>query len=292
MPTIRKVLWPNSAPAICFCALLLVPGISTSQNTQNPRTQNVAAGARVKRPESSVNAPAADVAASAQGVFYADGQLRINVANSTLAEILTRVAALTGVKIELPESTSAEQVPSLKLGPGPAREVLASLLSESNFDYLIQGSDADPGRLQSLLLLPRGKRDSAPDVPARQVRNAYARVAAAPVPPAAAAAPPEEAPAAAPDTPIAAPDQAVSASLSTPPPESDQTVPVSSPPDLSAPPIYGQPLQTNVPKTFPVPPPASFDQQSVNQQLQQMYQQRMQMQQQRQVGASSPSANQ
>jgi len=260
MPTIKRAPRPSRKETICLFALFLLPGLLTGQNTQNRE----AAG-----PE---------LAASAQGVFYSSGQLRINVENSTLAEVLMRVAALTGAHIEIPEGASAEQIPSLQLGPGPARQTVASLLSDSNFDYLIQGFDADPDKLQNVLLLPRGKKDNIPDVPARLGRSPYARAAAPP-------APPEDAPP--PDAPPATQDQAVASSLSIPA-QSDPAAAGAPPPDLSAPPVFGQPLQTNVPKTFPVPPPATLDQQSINQQLQQMYQQRMQMVQQEHPGASPP----
>ena len=284
MPTMKGMPRLNPTETICVIALLFSPGISTGQNT---KTQEVAVEVRAKTSESSMNIPGiaatgAVAAASGQGVFYAGGQLRIDIANSTLAEILTRLAALTGAKIEIPEGASAEQIPSLQLGPGPARQIVASLLSDSNFDYVIQGADTEPDKLQTVLLLPRGKRDNAPDVLTRPGRAPYARAAAAPPPP-------EEAPA--PAVPSATQDQALTSSLSGPTVQPDQASFPASQPDLSAPPVFGQPLQTNVPKTFPVPPPATLDQQNINQTLQQMYQQRMQMQPGQQGASPAPPAN-
>ena len=68
----------------CLAALLLFARISAAQT-----------------------APAAAIpakpAAAAQGISYKDGQLTIQVVNTTLTEVLGKVAKLTGVVIELPD---------------------------------------------------------------------------------------------------------------------------------------------------------------------------------------------
>ena len=217
--------------------------------------------------------------AAQPGISYADGQLRIDVLDSTLADVLTKVAALTGVKIEVPTDASSERMPVVKLGPGPPRQVLASLLSESNLDYLIQASDTDPEKIQSVLLMPREKKGSgtnATELASRPVRSPYSRAVAPPPKP-------EEVPV---DSTVPAqPEIAATDAISVNPP------PASTQPDQSAPPQSEQadqsmqlrPVpadQTNVPKTFPVSPPQTLTPQAMNQQLQQMYQQRMQMIQQ------------
>jgi hypothetical protein len=43
------------------------------------------------------------------------------------------------------------------LGPALARDVLASLLNGSSFDFIIVGSSEDPAQLRSLLLSPKGE---------------------------------------------------------------------------------------------------------------------------------------
>src|ERR1039458_9927229 len=121
-------------------------------------------------------------------ITYVGGQLRIDALGSTLATVLTQVAALTGVKIEIPAGADNERMPVVELGPGPARQILASLLSDSNFDYLIQASDADPEKIQSVLLMPREKKGT--EAAARAARG----------PNVAAVAPPEAPP---PDAPVA-----------------------------------------------------------------------------------------
>jgi hypothetical protein len=81
-------------------------------------------------------------------------QLTIKSDNSTLADILAAVRTRTGANIDLPEGGASERV-AARLGPGPAREVLSSLLSGSDFDYIIQASDVDPLGIQSIFLTPR-----------------------------------------------------------------------------------------------------------------------------------------
>ena len=90
------------------------------------------------------------------GVSYEDGQLTIVAENSTMSDILTAVGAITGASIEVPSGAGAERV-WVQLGPGPARAVLAALLGGTDLDFVIQASDADPTRIQSVLLTPRIK---------------------------------------------------------------------------------------------------------------------------------------
>jgi hypothetical protein len=89
-------------------------------------------------------------------VVFENGQLTINAFDSSLADILYAVRACTGADIDLPSGASSEHV-TAQLGPGPARKVLADLLSWSDFDYVIQASDSDPLSIHSVTLLVRLK---------------------------------------------------------------------------------------------------------------------------------------
>src|ERR1039457_6281954 len=91
-------------------------------------------------------------------ISYVAGQLRIDAFDVTLADVLQKVAALTGVIIDLPAGARNERMPVVELGPGTARQVLAELLSDSTFDFFIQSPGADPDKLQSVLLIPREKK--------------------------------------------------------------------------------------------------------------------------------------
>jgi hypothetical protein len=262
---------------------------ASSANAQNIQT------------ESATPAPAPEKPPEARKeISYVDGQLKIDALNATLAEVLAKVAALTGVKIDLPEGATSEPMPVVDLGPGPAREILASLLRDSSFDYLILASDKDPEKIQSVVLMTREKRGSganAIEAVARPIRSPYSRAAAPP--PRQEEPPPPDPPAPVqPENTVAGinspngttqPDP--SAPSPSPQPDSS-TSSLSTQPDLSVPPPFGQPLQTNIPPTFPVPPPAVMNQQAITQQLQQMYQQRMQMiQQDRQIGQPAVPGN-
>jgi hypothetical protein len=89
-------------------------------------------------------------------VSYEDGQLTIVAENSKLGDILAAVSERMGADIELPASASDERI-WVRLGPGPARKVLAALLGGTDLDFVIQASETDPEGIQSVLLTPRTK---------------------------------------------------------------------------------------------------------------------------------------
>ena len=91
-------------------------------------------------------------------VLWDGKQLSIKCENSTLSDILTAVRIRTGALIEVPSSAAVERV-TTNLGPASAREVLASLLSGSEFDYIIQASETNEAWVGSVILAPRGKVD-------------------------------------------------------------------------------------------------------------------------------------
>ena len=89
-------------------------------------------------------------------VTYADGQLTIVAENSRMADILSAVRTQTGAAMDIPPGGGTERVWA-QFGPGPARAVLAALLGGTDFDYVIQAADADPARIQSVMLTARTK---------------------------------------------------------------------------------------------------------------------------------------
>jgi hypothetical protein len=82
------------------------------------------------------------------------GQLRISANNSTLSSILTAVHACTGVQIDIPAGAGGSRTFE-ELGPGPEREVLESLLSGSDFNYVIGSTDENPQKVETVLLMQR-----------------------------------------------------------------------------------------------------------------------------------------
>jgi len=111
----------------------------------------------------------AQLPASPPRVSFQDGQLTISAQNSTLGDILKAVRAQTGATIELP-GTASERVVG-QFGPAPARDVLASLLNGSHFNYMLLGSATDPNALDRVILMAKsggGAVDSAAQQPTQQ----------------------------------------------------------------------------------------------------------------------------
>jgi hypothetical protein len=95
-------------------------------------------------------------------VTYQGEQLTVVASNSTLGDILKAVHAQTGAQIDLP-GNGAERVVG-HFGPGPARDVLSSLLNGSHFNYVLLGSEANPQSLDRVILMAKSSApaDSGP----------------------------------------------------------------------------------------------------------------------------------
>jgi hypothetical protein len=111
------------------------------------------------------------VAPVAPQVSYQDGQLTIVAPNSTLGDILRGVRKHTSADIEIPPTANERVV--TRLGPGPAREVIAELLNGSRFNYVLLGSPDNANLLVRVVLVaktsdtptaPGDKAPSSPDV--------------------------------------------------------------------------------------------------------------------------------
>lgn len=101
------------------------------------------------------------IPAVAPQVSYQDGLLTIVAPNSTLGDILRGVRKHTAADIEIP-ATASERVVT-RLGPGPAREVMAELLNGSRFNYILLGSPDDASLLVRVVLVAK----SGPDNPSQ-----------------------------------------------------------------------------------------------------------------------------
>ena len=86
-------------------------------------------------------------------ISYEDGMLTIVAPNSTLGDILRGVKKHTSADIEIPPTASERVV--TRLGPGPAREVMAELLNGSRFNYVLLGSPEDANLLTRVVLVPK-----------------------------------------------------------------------------------------------------------------------------------------
>jgi hypothetical protein len=88
-------------------------------------------------------------------VNFQGGLLTISAQNSTLGEILRDVRKLTGAAIDIPPGSGANERVIVSLGPGAPRDVLARLLNGSSFDYVMVGSNSDPGAVSSVMLMAK-----------------------------------------------------------------------------------------------------------------------------------------
>src|SRR5260370_458183 len=142
---------------------MLPTALGSNRNTPNaeqslptPPAVTSAQPAPMPQQEPPPYAPPEQLPPQAPVVSYEAGQLTIGAENSTLSDILAALRACMGADIDLPASASNERMWA-RLGPGPARKILATLLSQTNLDYVIQASDSDvdPDGIQSVMLTPR-----------------------------------------------------------------------------------------------------------------------------------------
>lgn len=141
---------------------------------------------RVKKPDPVIPAPVAPAApltpaqmpATPPNVAFSGGQLTITAPNSTLADILREVRKQTGAAVDIP-GNATERVMGI-FGPGPARDVLASLLNGSHFNYVLLGSPTDPNSLDRVMLLSKSAAEPANQpTNSAQVENPRAQAAPA-----------------------------------------------------------------------------------------------------------------
>lgn len=73
-------------------------------------------------------------------VTYEDGMLRIRAEKATLAQVLFEVHQQTQAEIAIPAGAEQEHVIA-DLGPAPARDVLATLLNGSSYNFVFVGDE-------------------------------------------------------------------------------------------------------------------------------------------------------
>ena len=194
-------LCPTMLAVLCGLTMVGVPPHSTAQTISTPPKHALKLKARTTQAPAptgvAVLPPAVRFAPKETSpvppqVLWKGSQLTIITNNSTLADILALVHAHTGADIDMPESASRQQM-AARLGPGPVREVLSSLLSWTGFNYVIQASDKNPDSIQSILLIPRPK-DAVEVATTRSAREEEYRQASEPAPDVAEAQNPPETP--------------------------------------------------------------------------------------------------
>ena len=89
----------------------------------------------------------------AVNVTFQNGLLSIHSAGATLAEVLFEVQRQTQAEIAIPAGAEQEQVVA-ELGPAPARDVLASLLNGSKYNFIFVGGEQGTS-LEKVILIRR-----------------------------------------------------------------------------------------------------------------------------------------
>ena len=89
-------------------------------------------------------------------VIYLNGKLSISAKKSTLGDVLRAIASKTGAAIDIPDNAN-ERVVS-QLGPAPARDVMASLLNGSHFNYVMVGTENDPNSVARVVLTAKSEK--------------------------------------------------------------------------------------------------------------------------------------
>jgi hypothetical protein len=145
---------------------LLIPGLSAAQQA----TAQQAKKKSHKKPEPTKALPVLSAGplspltldqtpAVPPQVSYRDGHLTIVAQNSTLGDILRAVRKQTGASVEIPGNATERVVG--RFGPGPARDVLASLLNGSHFNYVMLGSVNDPSKVEQVILTSKAPTGGA-----------------------------------------------------------------------------------------------------------------------------------
>jgi hypothetical protein len=153
--------------------LLLLPSVSaqTGQTGIPPKARPKAGKAKTPPPQVVLpplprgplpQVPLDQLPSAPPQVSYQDGMLTIVAQNSTLGDILSDVHECTRASIDVPPSATERVV--TRLGPGPARDVLASLLNGTSFNYVMVGSASDPSSLASVLLTMKPTGEATPAV--------------------------------------------------------------------------------------------------------------------------------
>lgn len=95
-------------------------------------------------------------------VLFENGLLSIRSTKASLSEVLSEIHRQTGAEIAIPAGAETEEV-FTNLGPGAPKEVLAALLNGSHFNFIVIGSERDPGGVRQVVLTPKDGAGGAPE---------------------------------------------------------------------------------------------------------------------------------
>jgi hypothetical protein len=104
--------------------------------------------------KSKASAPAPIPAQAAPlNISYKDGLLSIAANDSLLRNVLAQLHQRTGVTFD--GTVDANERVTVNLGPGPAVLIVAALLEQTGYNFVITAAARDPRLLQSIQLTPK-----------------------------------------------------------------------------------------------------------------------------------------
>lgn len=139
------------------CVFTLAVGAAYSQaQTSTPSTDPLgdATVAAVKPTSAAKPRLPAEMPAMPPKVTCIGGQLTIVADNSTMASVFAAIHGCIGATIDLPSGSSSTRM-FADIGPGPVNQVLQSLLSSTDLDYVIQLSSSDSNKIQTVFVTTR-----------------------------------------------------------------------------------------------------------------------------------------
>jgi hypothetical protein len=154
-----------SWPIQWLCLAVMVIATPSPQAQQTPAPQNEPSKDTVIA--SAANSiPPMEMPPNPPQISCAGDQLTIKANNATLASVLSAVGTCLGTKIDVPEGPAAAERMYVEFGPGPVREILASLLSSTDFNFVISASQSNPEKIDTVLVLLRTEGPTVPAEPA------------------------------------------------------------------------------------------------------------------------------
>lgn len=142
-----------------FCAALFVGVLlCVPARAAQPKHKSHKIPAKQQAPQPEVAAPVPPptpltlehMPATPAQVTYQNSQLTILARNSTVGDILRAVRKQTGANVDAPPNATQRVVG--QFGPGSPRDVLASVLDASGFNYVLLGSPANPNGLEHVII--------------------------------------------------------------------------------------------------------------------------------------------
>ena len=143
---------PMRSLMVFALALYLTPGVLGQAPAKGCGSSGLGAGCpSVEKLSVSPSINAHPPTTCTPPVTYLNGKLAICAQGTTLKELLRAVSFATGAVVEFPHDRAGEHI-SANIGPGPVRDVLATLLNGSGLNYVMLGPQNNPSALQRLIL--------------------------------------------------------------------------------------------------------------------------------------------